>query len=731
MNRTLLKPSIRSCLMLLFFASIALGYGQDLKKPVLGFEDACAAVEYNSFPVKFSWEPTQMVASDNKFIFELSDASGNFSSPTTLATFTDKNTTFDFDVELSMPETVRGDNYKLRVRSTSPAQTSPVSDSFGAYYIRVNDNLIINNFEEASVCETLTSYLEVDNYPGEAAYNWYKDMILIPGENGPSLEVSEPGIYFAELDYGDYCSSSTSSNLVEVSIESAVGMELLGAKQVSLCTDQTYTLTTDHEDTSKTYAWYKDGQLLVKNNSNTLEVNGNDPGFAGEYYVELETGNGCTEQTSTVNIEKESFALTVDTPEGTTVFPQQTISLQANTDAGSAGYQWYKDGAALDGETQSELVVSAIGTYHVEVTQGAGCVFSKTSDAVEITEPSDYMAYISASNYAACENSSVTISLDKIEANPGTSNAYVLPESVLNGFSYQWIYEGNVLADETSQSITVSDASLNGKYKLDVAVEEGKTATSEVVEVKLGLSETPQITGSGNVSCENGNMIVISSSVTSDDYTYTWYRNHVALSESTPSLETNLIGKYQLKIAANGCEKVSNEFVIEPFDTSVVTVDVGETVSIPEGETKIVSAYGGDSYQWFNTEHELMSSSSSVTLSEEGEYTLLASVGECQVTKTIKVTNLTSFVVPNVVTPNGDGFNDMWVIPNSYAYQEDVTVDIYEQSGTPVFSTSGYQNNWPQASSITFSGSNPPIYYYRIMKGKETLKQGTITVIKK
>ena len=729
MNRTLPKKSIRLCLLSLLLGASSM-QAQDLKKPVLGFSDACASKGFNSFSAQFKWDPTPIVASNNEFILELSNANGSFSTPTTLATLTDKNTVFDFTIEFEMPETVRGENYKVRVRSTNPAKTSPSSDPFGAYYLTVQEPLVVNNFEEASVCEATTVYLEVDNYPNQEAYNWYKDMALIPGENGPSIEVSEPGIYFAEIDYGSYCSTSTASNLVEVYIENSLGVELIGAKKVSLCEDQTYTLTTDLADETMTYAWYKDGELLVRNNSNTLEVKGNDPGFAGDYYVQIERPGGCNEKTSTVQIEAGGFELSLESPNGTLVLPQQSIKLTANTTAVSPSFEWYRNGTLLANEISKELVVSVAGDYYVKVTQSNGCTASRTTNAISVTEPSAYTASINAANYSDCSNSSAVLNLDKIETTNSDGTPYVLPQSALTNAKYQWVYNQKNLAGETSESITIAKASLNGAYALKVSLEGGKEIISNVFNVKLGLSETPVLSGTGTVTCENGNMIEITSSVKNSEYQYKWFRNNVELTETKPTFTTNLSGTYKMEVSAYGCSVASNEFVINDFDTSVVTLDASGTIAIPEGDSKVVTASGGDSYQWFNTKNELISNGPSVSLSEEGEYIVLVAVGDCQLSKTIKVTHVLSYVVPNVITPNGDGFNDLWIIPNSYAYQKDITINIYEQSGATIYSTNDYQNNWPESSSITYSGSRPPIYYYRITKGKETLKQGTITVIK-
>ncbi|WP_417443331.1 gliding motility-associated C-terminal domain-containing protein [Joostella sp.] len=729
MNRPLPKNSIRLCLLSLLMG-VTTAQAQDLKKPILGFSDACSSKDFNSFTVQFKWDPTPIVASDNEFIIELSSADGSFNSPRTLASVSDKNTTFEFSFEFAMPEDVRGENYKVRVRSTNPKQVSPESNPFGAYFLNVSEPLVVNNFEEASVCEATTVYLEVDNYPNEGAYNWYKDMSLLPGENGPSIEVSEPGIYFAEIDYGTYCSTSTASNLVEVYIENSIGVELIGAKKVSLCEDQTYTLTTDLVDETVIYAWYKNDELIVKNNSNTLEVKGNDPGFAGDYYVEIERPGGCNEKTSVVQINAGSFNLALETPQGTMVLPQQTIEIIANTNAVSPTYAWYRNGTLLANETNSKLLVSVGGDYYAKITQEEGCTASRTTDAITVTEPTDYTASIAAENYTACQSNSVSLILGDVETTDSDGTPYVLPESALTSAKYQWVYNNNPIAGETGSSITVSDVKLSGAYSLSITLEGGIAVTSNTFDVKLGVQESPVLTGTGTVTCENGEMIEINSSVVNSEYKYVWYRNGVELTESSPSFTTNLSGTYQLEIAAYGCSVTSNEYIINQFDDSVVTIDASQTIAIPEGDSKVVTAAGGDSYQWFNTENELISNGASVTLSEVGEYIVLVSVGDCQVSKKVTVTDVVSLVVPNVITPNGDGYNDLWIIPSSYAYQENITINIYEQSGAPVYSTNDYQNNWPESSSITYSGGRPPIYYYKITKGKETLKQGTITVIK-
>ena len=45
--------------------------------------------------------------------------------------------------------------------------------------------------------------------------------------------------------------------------------------------------------------------------------------------------------------------------------------------------------------------------------------------------------------------------------------------------------------------------------------------------------------------------------------------------------------------------------------------------------------------------------------------------------------------IPNAISPNGDGINDTWIIPISNA-----KVSIYNRSGSLIFSSNNYQNNF-------------------------------------
>lgn len=81
----------------------------------------------------------------------------------------------------------------------------------------------------------------------------------------------------------------------------------------------------------------------------------------------------------------------------------------------------------------------------------------------------------------------------------------------------------------------------------------------------------------------------------------------------------------------------------------------------------------------------------------------------------------------NVITPNGDGINDFWIVQNLYLYPNN-TVEIFNSNNKLVFSTNGYHSNGEIFPTEDISEGT---YRYKIVIENEDvfLLQGYLCVI--
>lgn len=355
------------------YAQISIG------TPNLGFSQICTDATYNAtkpFTVTFAFTPISGINSTNQFIVELSDASGSFLAPTTLVSSNPGAiTTSPATLNFSVPNTTAGEQYKIRVKSTSPVATSPNSVSFSAYYQIQNSPFSINNLVAAATyCPGGNYVLKIDNpgtgtndsplkYPS-LTFNWYKEPSLTPIATTSSLTVSQPGIYYVETNYGT-CTSNSYSNRVTVSEASGQSATITSSLGNPFCYNgNATTLTTQ---TGNSYKWYKNNVLIAGANSNTYTTN-----EEGLYSVNVDFGSCIS--TATINLQKIKFTSSLNISDTYTLSEGETKNVITTTDAVNPSYRWYLDDVAITGATAASLNINEIGNYKVIITQNSGCI---------------------------------------------------------------------------------------------------------------------------------------------------------------------------------------------------------------------------------------------------------------------------------------------------------------------------------------------------------------------
>lgn len=139
-----------------------------------------------------------------------------------------------------------------------------------------------------------------------------------------------------------------------------------------------------------------------------------------------------------------------------------------------------------------------------------------------------------------------------------------------------------------------------------------------------------------------------------------------------------------------------------------LVLDLGEDRSICEGGSVAISASGFVTYEW-NTG----SKDSSINITEPGLYTLRAYdyAGNPHI-DSLRVLQCLASLIPNVITPNGDHYNDYFEIEQLDLTKRN-TLIIFDRWGRKVYANYSYQNNWN--GSTVVAGT----YYYELISGSD------------
>ncbi len=252
------------------------------------------------------------------------------------------------------------------------------------------------------------------------------------------------------------------------------------------------------------------------------------------------------------------------------------------------------------------------------------------------------------------------------------------------------------------------------------------------------LSPEASLTVVPNPVCSTDATILTASSSGSGFANYDFYVD-TFLVQSGPSdtyiLTDPRVGEVPIWVVGNqaDCGDISDTTLLTVYQ-GVVATAYSDTI-IVEGTSANLLATGGDFYNWLPDTALSCNICASTTASPTETTTYWVEVENmdgCKDTASVLVdvredVNQIIFI-PNVLTPNNDGFNDTWFIKNIQLFPKN-GVKIVNRWGDIVFQTSNYQNNWDGG----YAGGNLPAgtYYYILdVGGQWGILKGDVTIIR-
>ncbi len=190
----------------------------------------------------------------------------------------------------------------------------------------------------------------------------------------------------------------------------------------------------------------------------------------------------------------------------------------------------------------------------------------------------------------------------------------------------------------------------------------------------------------------------------------------------TPKVVTKS-GRYYIKATnAVGCEAVKDISVVvgnyPVFSVSKNPADLIVTRPFTVNLSAIILSTENLSYTYWLDTLTTIPLATPFAVNKSGTYYIRANNPEgCSTTYPATISIIEPvFTAPNVFSPNGDGINDVWVVPMLSLYP-DCIVDIYNRSGQLIFHSNGYAIPW----NGTFNGNALPVstYYYVIKPSPE------------
>jgi gliding motility-associated-like protein len=256
-------------------------------------------------------------------------------------------------------------------------------------------------------------------------------------------------------------------------------------------------------------------------------------------------------------------------------------------------------------------------------------------------------------------------------------------------------------------------------------------APAVVQTVTVHAYSAPVITARGNTTFCSGADVVLESTTAP---AYEWYRNgNLVTGASASTFTVTESGSYTVKaIYDNGFSitSVATDVTVNPLPVGNVQMNGSGTIS--KGETVQLLASGGDTYVWSPAaglnNANIAQPTARPAVTTTYEVTITNAAG-CLVTQEITINVKEDFKLEatNILTPNGDGRNDLWVVKNIDMYPEN-EVMIYDRAGRLIYRQRGYTNNWD--GKLNGQRLAEGTYYYIVDLGDNKPKfKGFITIV--
>ncbi|RYY26419.1 MAG: T9SS type B sorting domain-containing protein, partial [Sphingobacteriaceae bacterium] len=574
---------------------------------------------------------------------------------------------------------------------------------------------------------TATATADVGTYPitGGDAYAANYNITYLPGTLTiiPAVQtITVAGTTvktYGDTDFNLNAGSNTafpltyaSSNPALATVDASGNVHILGAGTV------TFTIAQQGNDN---YADANPAQQIVTVNKASLIITADDktriygaanPAFTVSY-------NGFVNaETPAVFSSPATVGTTANTNSPAGNYP---ITI---TDAAAANYAFTYAPGTL---TISNPVVSGVAFAQNSVFENQPAGTLAGTLAGTSLDPDAVFTYTFLSGTGSADNSSFTIQNNKI-----------LTARILD---YEQQANYSVLVRATNQYGLYFDQPLTIQIN---DVNEAPTLAAVAAQSVCNQPSEQKINLTGiSPGPETAQTTALSVSSTNPDLFKNLSVSSVSGGTATLNYTLNSIGSATITItvkdnggtANGGVDSFSQTFTLTANEMPVAAISSDKGTQVGKGQMVTLTAAGGTTYNWDNAAG-IIGAANSATLQVRPSQTTTYQVKVSNASGCSSMASITINVVDdysmiqatNIITPNGDGKNDTWIVKNLDLYPES-TIIIFDKAGRRLLNVKHYDNSWD--GSYNGSPLAEGTYYYVIDfgAGKPPLK-GFITLLR-
>ncbi|MEN9399849.1 MAG: hypothetical protein RL632_950 [Bacteroidota bacterium] len=442
-----------------------------------------------------------------------------------------------------------------------------------------------------------------------------------------------------------------------------------------------------------------------KENSSGFTLTANNLAIGSDYYLMVDgfAGDICG-----YTITAESGVLFPNMIDPPPICMGDTLTLTAPN--GASSYLW------LTGETSQSITVQPLFSqgYTCEVT--GLCDFKQILETTISVKPLPQVEILNGDSLQICSGDSLLLTAE-------------------GAISFQWL-NGPI------QASWMLYATSNQVFTVIGEIDECINRDSIRIQVHEPTDLEISIDGNSTQQCEDSPVTFSASGASAYVWTLPDGSTVNAALLYIPQLQAQHVGTYQLQATdVLGCHS------IDSIDLHVnllpeASIVLSDSVLCLDGDVTLYTN-AMNAHTWYGPNGQISNATylqlNDITLEDIGLYTLqVTDTNGCIGLDTIDLhieNSADCFSIPELVTPNLDGYNDTWHILGLDPNQTH-SIEIFNRWGNLIFTQKNFQNNWDCRSNhgLSLDGKNEVVpcgtYFYILTKGGEstTTIKGTIEV---